>query len=313
MKPDLLIVNEMPSEFLDALREGFSLHVLSQADDRTAFLADVASRIRGVVTSGSFGIDRTTIEALPRLEIICCMSAGYDKVDMKAARDRRITVTHGVGINSNSVADNALCLLLAVVRNLLPAVAYVRAGGWPEKGRPPATPTITGKKLGILGLGDIGFQIARRASSFDMEISYHNRKRRSDVPYRYVAKLMELAGSVDYLMVSCPGGRETFHMVDSEVLAALGCGSVLVNIARGSIVDTAALVSALENRTIAGAGLDVLEDEPQLLEKLLRMDNVLVTPHISAPTVESRTNMKDQLLSNLRAHFSGAPVLTPVL
>ena len=312
MKPDLLVTNRLNGEMLVALEEGYTLHLLAAAGDRDAFLKQVAPRIRGVVTSGSNGIDGAVIRALPNLEIICCMSAGYEKVDVAAARERNVIVTHGVGINAASVADNALCLLLAVVRNLVPAIAYVREGGWPEKGRPPPTPTITGKRLGILGLGAIGHEIARRAAGFEMEILYHNRHKRSDVSFEYCSSLRELAEAADYLMVSCPGGDETFHMVDGGILAALGSRGVLINVARGPIVHTEELVAALDSGIVAGAGLDLVEDRPDLLERLLAMENVLITPHISAPTIESREVMTTQLRANLDAHFSGRPVLTPV-
>lgn len=312
MKPDLLVTNRLNVEMRDLLGEAYTLHFLAEAKDRDGFLADVAPRVRGIVTSGTNGVDGSVIRALPRLEIICCMSAGYEKVDLAAARERNLTVTHGVGINAASVADNALCLLLALVRRLVPAVSYVRAGGWPAKGRPPPTATITGKTLGILGLGAIGGAVARRAAGFDMAVLYHNRKPRPDVPYGYCATLRELAEAVDYLVVSCPGGPETFHMVNGDVLRALGPDGVLINVARGPIVDTEALVAALEAGTIGAAGLDLVEDRPDLLARLIAMENALITPHISAPTIESRAVMADQLRANLDAHFSGRPVLTPV-
>ena len=312
MKPHLLVTNDISGEFVGLLDEAYILHFLVRADDRDAFLNQVAPDVQGVVTSGSAGVDGAVIRALPHLEIICCMSAGYEKVDVAAARERSIEVTHGVGINATSVADNAICLLLAVVRNLVPAIAHVRQGGWPEKGRPPATPTITEKRLGILGLGAIGLEVARRAAGFGMEISYHNRRPRTDVPYRYCPTLAELAEGADYLVVSCPGGAETFHMVNGEIFAALGPQGVVINVARGPIVHTGELVAALQARAIAGAGLDLVEDEPDLLKKLLAMDNVLITPHISAPTVESQIVMATQLRANLDAHFSGRPVLTPI-
>jgi lactate dehydrogenase-like 2-hydroxyacid dehydrogenase len=268
--------------------------------------------VRAVLTNGRGGLSAALIAALPRLEIICCFGVGYEMVDLPSCRARGITVTNAPGTNDVGVAEMALLLMLAVTRKLIAADALVKAGHWPD-GRIERTHTIGGKKLGIVGLGRIGRKIAERAAAFEMEIAWHGPNAKPDAPWRHVPDLMTLAEWADYLVLACPGGEETRHLISTLQLRALGPHGILVNIARGTVADPEALITALRDGTIAGAGLDVFESEPHLPEALRALDNVILTPHIGAITFEAFDQGRDLLRANLRAHFAGEPVLTPVL
>ena len=271
--------------------------------------------IRAVLTNGRGGLSGAEMEMLPKLEIVCAVGAGYEAVDLDTSRRRGIAVANCPGTNASAVADSAMMLLMASTRHLLQADRFVRAGGWQDQWRVD-TPTLSGKRLGILGLGTIGSQIAHRAArGFDMEIGYHNRTAVAGSAYRYFDSLIELATWADFLVVAAPGGAGTRHLVNAAVLAALGPKGYLVNIGRGTVVDTAALIDALQANRIAGAGLDVLEGEPNVpprLPELLQFDNVVVTPHCAGRAPEARTAATALILANLNAHFSGKPLPSPV-
>jgi lactate dehydrogenase-like 2-hydroxyacid dehydrogenase len=255
------------------------------------------------------------MEMLPNLEIVCAVGAGYEAVDLVTARSRGIAVANCPGTNASAVADSAMMLLMASTRHLLQADRFVRAGGWQEQWRVD-TPTLSGKRLGILGLGTIGGQIAHRAArGFDMEVGYHNRTAVTGSSYRYFASLIELATWADFLVVAAPGGAGTRHLVNAGVLAALGPKGYLVNIGRGTVVDTAALIDALQAKRIAGAGLDVVEGEPSVpprLPELLQFENVVITPHCAGRAPEARDAATAVILANLNAHFAGKPLPHPV-
>ena len=252
---------------------------------------------------------------LPKLEIVCAVGAGYEAVDLDTARSRGIAVANCPGTNASAVADSAMMLLMASTRHLLQADRFVRGGGWQDQWRVD-TPTLSGKRLGILGMGTIGSQIAHRAArGFDMEVGYHNRTAVTGSSCRYFASLIELATWADLLVVAAPGGAGTRHLVNASVLAALGPKGYLVNIGRGTVVDTAALIDALRANRIAGAGLDVVEGEPNVpprLPELLQFDNVVVTPHCAGRAPEARTAATALILANLNAHFAGKPLPSPV-
>ena len=220
-------------------------------------------------------------------------------------------VTNTPDVLNDCVADLALGLTIATLRRMVPADRYVRAGSWPQRNL-PFSRRVGGKSMGILGLGRIGKAIARRAEAFNMRIAYHGRKPRADVEYRYYPKLVDMARDCDVLMVICAGGAKTYHLVDAQVLAALGPEGTLINVARGSVVDESALVKALADGTLGAAGLDVFEAEPRVPEALWAMDNVVLQPHVASATHETRKAMGDLAVDNLRAYFSGKPVLTPV-
>ncbi len=268
--------------------------------------------IRAVLTNGRGGISAAEMDLLPKLELVCAAGAGYESVDLARAKSRGIAVANTPDMNAPAVADSAIMLLLASVRHLCAADRFVRAGGWQDQWR-VETPTVCGKRLGIFGLGKIGKRIAHRAAhGFDMEIGYHNRQAAAASPYRYFDDLIELAKWADFLIASAPGGPGTRHMINAEVLAALGPKGHLINVGRGTVVDTAALIAALEAKQIAGAGLDVIEGEPAIPPKLLQFENVVITPHCGGRAPESQTAATAAILANFNAFFSGKPLLTPV-
>ncbi|MNO99855.1 Glyoxylate/hydroxypyruvate reductase B [compost metagenome] len=237
------------------------------------------------------------------------IGAGYEQVDLQAAADRGITVTNGAGVNASSVADHAMSLLLALVRDIPRCDAAVRRGEWPKIMRP----SLAGKRLGILGLGAVGMAIAKRAGAgFDMSVSYHNRQHRSDVPYKFCSTPTELARASDFLIVATPGGLGTKHLINKQVLEALGPNGFFVNIARASVVVTADLISALEQRRIAGAALDVFDAEPKVPDALKALANVILSPHVAGLSPEATQGTVELVGRNLVAFFSGQPVLTPI-
>lgn len=312
MPTPLLVTIEIDPAHLSRIEAaGFDLHVAVGESARVQAVRTSGSDIRAVLTNGSTGLDAGMIAGLPNLEIICALGAGHEMIDLAAARARGIVVTHGPGTNDASVADHAMALLMAVVRGIVRADAAVKRGEWTRSRAP--RPMISGKKLGILGLGKIGSQIARRGEGgFGMEIGYHNPRPRDGSPHRYFPSAEALAQWADFLVVATPGGAATTHIVDAAVLAALGPEGFLVNIARGSIVDTTALIDALERDRIAGAALDVVEGEPNVPCALMDAKNVVLTPHIAGRSPEAVDATVDLVLKNLRAYFDGHPVITPV-
>ena len=295
-----------------SLREaGLDLYIADTSAERASLVAEKGDMARAVLTRGSQGITAAEIAAMPKLEIICAMGVGYEHIDVAAARSRGISVTHGPGTNAASVADHAMALLLAAIRDIPRADAMVRQGLWRQAEW--LYPTATGKRMGILGLGSIGMEIARRAAAgFSMEIAYHNRKPRPDVPYRFEPSLKALAEWCDILMIATPGGPETRHLIDADILQALGPKGYLVNIARGSVVDTAALVDAARRGAIAMAALDVVEGEPDIPADLIALPNVVLTPHMAGRSPDSVATMTARVIANLTAHFSGQAVPNPV-
>lgn len=290
---------------------GFTLHFATTPAQRAALDPHIAQQIKAVLTIGSIGLSEAEMATLPALEIICAQGVGYEHIDVAAANARGIRVTHGPGTNNSSVADHTLALMLAITRRIPQFDAAVRGGEW-NKAR-WNVPGMAGKKLGIIGLGNIGALIARRAAGgFDMVIGYHNRRQQTDTPYRYFPDITGLAAWADYLVVATPGGKNTVKLVDASALRALGADGFLINIARGSVVDSDALIDGLKNHVIAGAALDVVEGEPQVPQALLTLDNVVITPHVAGRSPESVENMLALVLDNLNAHFSAKPVLTPV-
>ena len=272
-----------------------------------------AERVQALVTTGAADTTQAAIAALPALRLISCVGSGYEGVDLAAARERGIAVTHSPGANAASVADLALGLLIASVRKMFGASAHLHNGGWESKGwRRRGGRGLTGRRMGIYGLGAIGEKIARRAVACEMEVAYHNRKPRDDVPYPYHASLLELATWADVLMIAVRADASNRHAVDAEVLRALGPDGHVVNIARGSAIDEQALIAALRDSVIAGAGLDVFEHEPAVPEALRTIPNIALTPHIGGDTDEAHAAMSSMVLANLEAFFAGRPVPTPV-
>jgi lactate dehydrogenase-like 2-hydroxyacid dehydrogenase len=310
----LALVRLAPERVAGLTAAGYAVREGAKYASRIDALRD-GGDVRAVLTNGRGGLGGGEMEMLPNLEIVCAVGAGYEAVDLVTARSRGIAVANCPGTNASAVADSAMMLLMASTRHLLQADRFVRAGGWQEQWRVD-TPTLSGKRLGILGLGTIGGQIAHRAArGFDMEVGYHNRTAVTGSSYRYFASLIELATWADFLVVAAPGGAGTRHLVNAGVLAALGPKGYLVNIGRGTVVDTAALIDALQAKRIAGAGLDVVEGEPSVpprLPELLQFENVVITPHCAGRAPEARDAATAVILANLNAHFAGKPLPHPV-
>jgi lactate dehydrogenase-like 2-hydroxyacid dehydrogenase len=267
--------------------------------------------VRAIVSSGHAGADAAMMDALPKTEIITCFGVGYDAIDVAAAKARKIAVTNTPDVLTDDVADLAIGLLIDVARRISRGDRFVRAGGWLKGGLEFGT-ALKGKKVGIVGLGRIGQATAKRAEAFGMEILYHGRKRQPDVAYRYYPDLLGLARDCDFLLLTLPGGPETKGLVTAEVLAALGPQGTLVNVARGSIVDEAALVAALQSGALGAAALDVFVNEPRVPAALMAMDNVVLQPHVGSATHGTRAAMGQLVIDNLLAHFEGRPLLTRV-
>ena len=308
-KPAVLLVSRLPEPLAGRLRERFDCHALADVD--AAGLQALAPQLRGMVATGESLVSRALMASLPALEVISVLGVGYDGIDMAAARERGICVTHTPGLSTDDIADFAMALLLTAARQVVNADQFVRRGDW-STGRFPMTRRVSGARLGIVGLGRIGRAVAQRALAFGMEIAYTGRTAKADAPYRWCSDAQTLAASVDFLVVCASGGADTRALVNADVLAALGPSGVLVNIARGSIVDEDALITALRERQILAAGLDVFCHEPHVPPALLALDNVVLTPHMASTTGATVQAMFDLTFANLAAHFDALPVPTPV-
>ena len=311
MKPEILLVCQMNPHVMATLERDYEVRHYWREADGEAFLREVGPGIRGIATSGHHGASAAMMAACPKLEIISSYGVGYDAVDVPEAKTRGVLVTNTPDVLNEDVSNLAIALLLDVTRRVSAGDRYVRGGKWQEADMPLAR-SLHGKTLGILGLGRIGKLIAQKAEVFGCEVAYHGRGQQEDQPYRFFASLVELAAASDFLVVICPGGEETEKLVDRAVLDALGPEGILINVARGSVVDEPALVAALEEGRLGGAGLDVFVAEPQVPEALLTMEQVVLQPHRGSATVETRHAMGELMLDNLKAHFEGRAVLTPV-
>ena len=311
----LALVGVSPERVAALSGAGYAVREGKKHPDRMDAVREAGASVRAVLTNGRGGLSGDEMAWLPNLEIVCTVGAGYEAVDLDKARARGIAVANCPDTNASAVADSAMMLLMAATRHLRQADRHVHAGGWQDQWA-VVTPTISGKRLGILGLGAIGNRIAHRAArGFDMEIGYHNRKAVTGSSYRYFDSLIELATWADFLICAAPGGAGTRHLVNADVLTALGPKGYVVNIGRGTVIDTAALIDALRSKRIAGAGLDVVEGEPNVppqLPELQQFDSVVVTPHIAGRAPEARTAATAMMLSNLNAYFAGKPLPSPV-
>ena len=310
MKTDLLVVGPMYPPTLAALDAAYTTHKLWLAPQRDALLASVADRIVAASTSGARGMDAATMDKLPKLKLIAHFGVGVDSLDIDAAKKRGITVTNTPDVLNADVADLAIALLLAAVRRIPAGDRYVRSGSW-LKGSMPLSETIQGKTLGIIGLGRIGREIARRAEAFNLKIAYQGPNRKNDVSWPYFADPVALAKEVDFIVAACPGGEATRGIVSRAVIEALGPKGVFVNISRGTVADETALVQALQEGKLGGAGLDVFADEPRVPEALFAMDNVVLQPHVGSATHPTRLAMGQLVVDNLAAFFAKKPLLTP--
>ncbi len=311
MKPEILVTGPIYPPTLEALDNAYTTHKLFKAPDRAAMIASIAERITAVASSNSGGIDGATIAKLPKLKVISHFGVGYDTVDVTAAKARGITVTNTPDVLTEEVADLAIALLLATVRRVPQGDRYVREGKW-LKGAMALTESLQGRTLGIIGMGRIGQAIARRAEACNMKIAYQGPRRKAELPYAYHADPVALAKATGLLMVACPGGEATRGLVSRAVIDALGPKGFIVNIARGSVIDEPALLEALQQNRIAGAGLDVFADEPHVPEAFFALENVVLQPHVASATHQTRTAMGQLVIDNLAAHFAGKALLTPI-
>jgi len=309
-KIPLLVLNSLSSAHQAQIAEVYDLTYAPTLAERAAAIAAHGAKFRAVLTIGVIGITPEEIAAMPKLELVCCMGAGYEGIPLEVARARGIAIANGAGTNDDCVADHAFGLLIGIVRRIRTLDRQCREGIWREE--IPQPPNVSGKRLGILGLGTIGRKIAKRAAGFDMEIGYHNRKPREGVDLRYFDSLEALAEWADVLMVATPGGPGTRHLVNAGILDAIGPQGYLVNISRGSVVDTEALAAALRANRIAGAGLDVYESEPKPPEPLIGLDNVLLTPHMAGWSPEATQASVNRFLANAEGHFAGRGVISPI-
>jgi len=291
---------------------GFTVHALAAAPDRDAFLAARAKARAVAVTSTSEMIDDALFARLPALDIISSFGVGYDHIDARAAARRGIVVTNTPDVLTEEVADTTLGLLIATARELPQAERYLRAGKWLEGAYPLSRATLRNRTAGLVGMGRIGQAIARRLEAFGIPVVYHSRQPRSELPYAYYADLIDMARAVDVLIVIVPGGPATRNMIDAKVLDALGPNGILINVARGSVVDEAALISALSDGTIMAAGLDVFAKEPEVPAELLALDNAVLLPHVGSASVFTREKMDQLIVDNILAWAAGRPPLTPV-
>ncbi|MFK8249908.1 2-hydroxyacid dehydrogenase [Ancylobacter terrae] len=312
-KIEILQTGPMMAMIEAQLRAHFTVHRLD-AEGAEAMLAEAAPRIRAIATgvgAGKRGVDADLLALLPHVEFVSNFGVGYDTVNVAEAAKRGIIVTNTPGVLDDEVADLAVALTLMTVRQLPQAEQHVRQGRWPQ-GAFPLTASLRDRSIGIAGMGRIGQAIARRFEGFGRPIAYHTRRPVPGLAYRHYASLIELARDVDVLVVIVPGGAATRHMINAEVLAALGPRGILINVARGSVVDEEALIAALTDGTIEAAGLDVFAHEPHVPPALLALDNAVLLPHVASATTLTRNAMGQLVVDNLLAWAAGRPPLTPV-
>lgn len=312
MKPTILQIAPMMAHVEAALNAAYDVRRLWEAPDRAALIADIAGTLRGVATDGHHGCPADVFDACKGIEIVASYGVGYDGIDTAACKARGIKVTNTPDVLNDAMAEITLGLMIALCRRIPQADRHVREGKWLEGGY-PLTGEMTGAKVGILGLGRIGKEIARRCQAFRMEVVYHGRNAQPYQPFPYYADLEAMARDVDWLVAIAPGSASTNGIVSRAVMEALGPQGMLVNVGRGSLVDEAAMVELLASGALGGAALDVFEAEPKVPEALFAMENVVLSPHQGSGTVKTRTAMGDLVVDNLAAHFAGDPLLTPVV
>ena len=307
---DVLIYSRFPKAMMARIGQRFDLMDAAGKPPAEVFTAEQLSGVRAMITAGGTPLRADVMDTLPALRAIVCYGTGYDGVDLDAAAKRGIAVGHSPAANAAAVADLAVTLMLAVTRRLLPADEYVRSGNWASAKPSPLLrpqPGNPGRRVGVYGMGEIGRKIASRLAAFETEVGYFSRSRH-DVPYQYLPSLEALAEWCSVLMIAVRAGADTHHAVNAGILKKLGSDGYVINIARGSVIDEAALAAALADNTIAGAGLDVFEKEPHAPDALTAFPNVVLTPHIGGHTIESHVAMQDCVIANLEAFFAGKPL-----
>jgi lactate dehydrogenase-like 2-hydroxyacid dehydrogenase len=309
---DVLVPVEGIAKISGDIESRVNLHRLWQAPDREAALARLAPNIKAVIATSHLAVvDAALIRRLPNLQIVASFGVGYDHIDAAFAGERGVIVTHTPGVLDDEVADIAMALTIATVRELPQAERYLREGRW-RAGTYPLTASLRGRTMGIVGLGRIGKAIARRAAAFGLDVVYHGRHQQVGAPFLYYPTLIGMAKACDILMVAAPGGAGTRHIVNREIIEAVGPAGIIVNVSRGSLIDEAALIDALKERRLLGAGLDVFEHEPEVPEALLALDNAVLLPHVGSASVHTRQAMADLMIDNLKSWLDGKGPLTPV-
>jgi lactate dehydrogenase-like 2-hydroxyacid dehydrogenase len=312
-KLDVLLVGAPKKYTVDRLEEFVALHVLERANDAEGLIDEVGPRVRAAVVTGApAALVGSTMARLPKLELVASFGVGYDNIDTAYASAHGITVTNTPDVLTEEVADTALGLLLCTVREFPQAERYLRAGSWLQAQYPLTTATLRNRTVGMVGLGRIGKAIARRLEAFLVPVVYHSRNPQPDVSYRYYPNLLEMARDVDTLMVITPGGAATRNLISTDVLDALGPDGIVINMARGTVVDDDALIRALKERRIRSAGLDVFLNEPEVPAGYLELDHLVLFPHLGSATVYTRTKMEELVVDNVAAWADGRPPLTPV-
>lgn len=311
---EILQIGPYPEWDQGPLDQAFTMHRYFEAEDKAEFLAAVAPDVRGIATRGELGADRALIEALPKLEVISVYGVGYDAVDLAACRERGIRVTNTPDVLTRDVADLGVAMMLVQSRGMIGAEKWVRGGSWAAKGLYPFKNRVFGKKAGVLGLGRIGYEVAKRLEGFDMDIAYCSTAAKDNAgDWKFLSDPLELARHADFLFVTLAASAQTRHIVSREVIEAVGPEGMIINISRAANIDEDALLDALEQGRLGSAALDVFEGEPKLNPRFLALDNVLLQPHHASGTFETRKAMGKLVRDNLTAHFSGADLLTPVL
>lgn len=313
MPEKVLIYSRFPKALMARIGQRFDLMDAAGKPPAEVFTAEQLSGVRALITAGGTPLGAAVLDMLPSLRAIVCYGTGYDGVDLAAAIQRKIAVGHSPAANAAAVADLAVTLMLAVTRRLLPADQFVRDGSWSAAKPSPLLrpqPGNPGRRVGVYGMGEIGRKIAARVASFETEVGYFSRSRH-DVPYQYLPSLEALAEWCSVLMIAVRAGADTHHAVNAGILQKLGKDGYVVNISRGSVIDEKALVEALADNAIAGAGLDVFEKEPHAPDALTAFPNVVLTPHVGGHTVESHIAMQDCVIANLEAFFAGKPLVYP--
>ncbi|ESY62338.1 2-hydroxyacid dehydrogenase [Mesorhizobium opportunistum] len=313
-RPHILQVGPYPAWDEEPLNEAFTVHRYFAADDKQAFLAEIGPQVRGIATRGELGANRAMIEACPSVEVVSVYGVGFDAVDLAACRERGVRVTNTPDVLTNDVADLGIAMMLCLSRGVIGAERWVRDGSWAAKGLYPLKRRVWGRRAGVLGLGRIGYEVAKRLAGFGMDIAYSDVAPKDFAPdWTFVADPVELARRSDFLFVTLAASAATRHVVNKDVLAALGEDGMLINISRASNIDEDALLDTLEAKVLGSAALDVFEGEPKLNPRFLALDNVLLQPHHASGTIETRKAMGKLVRDNLAAHFAGQPLLTPVL
>ncbi|WP_213989179.1 2-hydroxyacid dehydrogenase [Sodalis sp. dw_96] len=307
----VLILAPVKDELMEKLAAHYRVYKLFECEDTAAFLAKRGNEIKGIVTRGDIGVRNAVLDMLPGLEIIAIYGVGTDAVDLEYTRGRGIIVTTTPGVLTDDVADMAMGLLLAASRRLCQGDSFVRAGKWPH-GSMPLSSKVSGKKLGIFGMGRIGQAIARRAAGFDMQITYTDRQRFDHLPYDFLPDLPSLAAANDFLIVAISGDQSSVGIINRSIFALMPAHALLINIARGTLVNQDDLIDALRDKQIGGAALDVFADEPHVPRDLIDLDIVVLQPHVASATVETRIRMSDIVYANIEAHFSGRPAPTAI-